>query len=110
MANKEYVELKITQLQYSPKVIEYIKVKKKSEIDSLRSLLDKSVHTKEYILFVYFYETVNELDMYHVYGQESGSDNAFILGALISTYIKNGNINVNPPNISFRLDISILVF
>lgn len=92
MANKENVELKIIQLHYSPKVIEYIKVKKKSEIESLRILLDKITYPKEYILFVYFYETIKELNMYHVYGQESGSDNAFILGALINTYITNGNI------------------
>lgn len=86
------IELKINQLHYSPKVIEYIKGKKDAEIESLRISLEKCESPKEYILSVYYYETKEGLDIYHVCGQEVKSDNAFILGALIDIYNKNDNI------------------
>lgn len=77
----DVINLEIIQLHYSAKAIEYIKVKKKSDIELTRSRLCNC--KQEYILSIYYYDTIDEKKRYHVYGQEEGSDNAFILGALL---------------------------
>lgn len=78
----DMIDLEIAQLHYSAKAIEYIKVKKKSDIELVRSKIHKCDNQK-YILSVYYYHTIDGINTYHVYGQEEGSDNAFILGALL---------------------------
>lgn len=78
---KNEIDLEISQLHYSVKVVEYIRVKKNSDVELIRSKL--RVSNKIYILSVYPVDTKDDMKIYHVYGQEEGSDNAFILGALL---------------------------
>lgn len=75
------IDLEIVQLHYSTKAIEYIKVKKKSDIELTRSQLYNC--NRVYILSIYYYDTIDGIKRYHVYDQEDGSENAFILGALL---------------------------
>ncbi len=75
------IDLEIAQLHYSTKAIEYIKVKKKSDIELARSQLYNC--NRVYILSIYYYDTIDCIKRYHVYDQEDGSANAFILGALL---------------------------
>lgn len=92
MKSKDIIDLEISQLHYSSKVIEYIKVKKKSDVELVHSSLEKN--NKKYILSVYYLETIDNRKIYHVCGQEEGSENAFILGALLDDIFVINKISI----------------
>lgn len=86
------VPLKSSQLDYSPNVIKYIQAKKRADIKNLFEILNKRKNPQMFELSVYLCGNKKGIDLYHVYGQETGSwGNAFILGTLLLD--KSFNIN-----------------
>lgn len=93
IAKTDIIDLEITQLHYSAKAIEYIKVKKKTDIELVRSQIHECNNHK-YILSIYYYNTIDGINIYHVYGQEEGSEGAFILGALLDDISIRNKISI----------------